>query len=191
MARLRLFTAACLPEPLEAALDGIVSDAENRYPGLSWVPKGGHHLTVRFFGGQDENLLPRIKERLEWAASSLGPFEVEVGGLGAFPSDNHPRVLFVPVHRGREALRGLAEAVSKAVQDIGIPVEEREYHGHVTLGRVKEGADGGPARDFLRKTLPPFLGIVPVDRLVLFQSRPTSQGPLYVRLGEFPLAKGR
>ncbi len=148
-------------------------------------------MTLRFFGERDENLLPRIKESLARAASSLGPFEAEVGGLGAFPSDNHPRVLFIPVHRGQEALRELAESVSEAVQEIGIRAEEREYHGHITLGRVKEGADGGPALKFLREALPLSLGIVPVDRVVLFQSRLTSQGPLYVRLGEFPLARGR
>ena len=124
-------------------------------------------------------------ERLEKAAGCVAPFEVELGGLGAFPNLGHPKVLFVPAMEGKEKVGELALELSKNLLEIGMKQEEREYHAHITLGRVKANCGVEEAVKQLEKTCPATLGKTRVKSFTLFQSRLTSQGPVYSAIREF------
>jgi len=129
-----------------------------------------------------------LMERLGKIAGETKVFETELGGVGAFPALSRPRVLFVPVLRGQESFKGLAGGISRAVEDLGIAPESKEYHAHVTLGRVKEDTDARPILGFLTDAMPPVMGAMRADRFVLFQSRLTQEGPVYTCLHEYALA---
>jgi 2'-5' RNA ligase len=70
-----------------------------------------------------------------------------------------------------------------------IEKEEKEFHAHVTLGRIKQK----PPKDTISQLVMQYENMVfgesDVASLVLFQSVLTPTGPIYTPLGEAPLLK--
>ena len=89
----------------------------------------------------------------------------------------------MPCVRGHEALAALARAVDDAYYELGLPREAREFHGHVTLGRVREA--GGP----LRAITPAMTdcGQAMVTEVVLYRSDLLRQGAEYLCLARHTL----
>jgi len=63
----------------------------------------------------------------------------------------------------------------------GISYDEKPFLPHITLSRIKRGAD---LRDRVKKFN---RQIINVNTLVLFSSRPSDEVPRYEKLFEFPL----
>ena len=187
MKRLRLFTAVPLPGGMEKALAGVISEASAKASGIKWVARDNLHLTLKFFGDQDEASLPKIVELLEKTADANHAFEAEMGGFGGFPDLSKPRVLFVPAIKGQEVLKELVKTMESQFKRAGFELEEKDFHAHATLGRVKEGADTRDVTNFLEEALPASLGAMRVEHFILFQSKLSREGPAYTSLREFPL----
>lgn len=114
-------------EPLRIALGRAVS----------WTGEHALHLTLRFLGEQPPELADRLCERLAGPLAGLPPVDLDLGGVGAFPSLARPRVLWMGVAANPDLSR-LYQEVDSAVAALGVPREERAFHPHVTIGRVRE-----------------------------------------------------
>jgi RNA 2',3'-cyclic 3'-phosphodiesterase len=187
MASLRLFTAITFPEMIVRELQKVLEAVSPVPSAVKWVAKDHLHLTLVFLGDTPEDRLPLVMEKLEQASGAVAPFELELGGVGGFPNLGHPKVLFAPALEGKQMAGGLAKAVSERLAPIGIKPEEREYHAHVTLGRVKANRGVQEAVGELEKNCPASFGKTAVKGFALFQSRLDSQGPHYSVLREFLL----
>lgn len=148
------------------------------------------HLTLFFLGSQPEDRLPPIMGSLVQAAEKIKPFTLKLGGIGVFPSMERPKVVFIPALVGKKALGLLVSSNSEVLTPLGLQQEEREFHAHVTLGRVKEPKGMGNVLKCLKEGFPPYLGEMTVDHFSLFESRLTTKGPFYSELRKYPLAKG-
>ncbi len=131
---MRLFVAVFPPEDLQRK----VWKAGDEVRG-SWrrEPPEKLHITLKFIGEVSE-------ERFREIDGTLGriehpPFSVELRGVGAFPSLQRPRVLWVGA-KG-DGLFSLQAAVEDALSELGIPREWRGFVPHVTLGRAKGRVD--------------------------------------------------
>jgi RNA 2',3'-cyclic 3'-phosphodiesterase len=65
--------------------------------------------------------------------------------------------------------------------------DERDYHPHLTLGRVKDPAGLRPV-PLLEGLESRVFGVVRVAAVTLFESRLSSSGPTYIALGRSELA---
>lgn len=110
----------------------------------AWVPPPNLHVTVKFVGDVDVELVPALSDALAVVARKHAAIRLTVGGVGAFPEEGVPRVLFARVGEGHEQLAALAASVDQAFFELGLPKEVRKFHGHVTLARVKYCPPGGP-----------------------------------------------
>lgn len=133
--------------------------------GFSPVRKQDFHVTLQFFENLDRSDAERIAESAREADTR--PFEAEVHGLGAFPSEEHIRVVWADV-LGQDML-DLKNMVS------GHGVEEdnsHEFHPHITLLRVSDAAPR--QRRKLQRSLEEFedhnFGTLNVDKLKVFES---------------------
>ena len=70
-------------------------------------------------------------------------FSVRVGGLGAFPRPTKATVLWLGVVDNSEGLSQLAAAAEGAAVAAGFATEERPYHAHLTLARMRPQVDVG------------------------------------------------
>lgn len=100
------------------------------------APPHNWHLTLRFIGQMDEVAYQRLLAELDQAELG-GPFRLRLSGFGAFPNPRRATVLWVGVDRGGDRVTALAEVVEQAVVDIGGEPEERPFHPHLTLSRIR------------------------------------------------------
>lgn len=155
---------------------------------VSWVKPQNMHLTIKFLDEVRWNAIADVTAAVQHAAKTVEPFELEIGGAGAFPSAGRPRTLWLGTAAGSEPLCALAAALEAALKPLGFPKEHRRFAAHLTLGRVR---DGGPAAGRLAPLIKQHAdfsaGRFAVRELVVFSSELTPQGPIYEALGRGPL----
>lgn len=173
----RLFLAAALDDDTRHALAAFVSvPGMPEIPGRR-VPPPNWHITLRFLGRsstvQQELVLATLDEELDHAA-----FEIGFGGLGTFPYPAKATVVWLAVDHGGQDLEDLAVSCERAAVRAGYDPEERPYHPHLSLSRVR------PHQDLtdLVEQYPPFPGRLRVDSVVLYESITSSSGARYTEL---------
>lgn len=137
-----------------------------------WLPLPGRapppanwHITLRFIGKTDQVGYETVLGRLD--AAGLGPsFDLAFGGLGAFPRPTRATVLWLGTEAGSHELTELAAAVEQAVVEAGFMPEERPFHPHLTLSRIRPPQDVRP----LIEAVPPCTVGQSVDRITVFAS---------------------
>jgi RNA 2',3'-cyclic 3'-phosphodiesterase len=140
------------------------------------------HITLRFLGDVDEDLVPELVERLEVATSHVkAPVRCEIGPSTAWFSGE--RVLQLPV-------AGL-DPVAAAVQSATIPLAHRPsrdeplFSGHLTIARSKALRLSASSREGLADI--PFTAAFEVDHFDLVASQPTPHGHRYTTLARVSL----
>jgi RNA 2',3'-cyclic 3'-phosphodiesterase len=169
---MRLFIAVPGSSEAAAAVSKLIEGLRPSCADVKWVDAAQVHLTLSFQGETAADRLPLLKESIAAAASSIGSFELELTGLGAFPSLKDPSVLWIGAGRGRPELEALASSLRGELERRNLlnPQEkERPFAAHLTIGRRRGLKDRHPLRKLLAEASfsQPFL----VDRLVLYQSR--------------------
>lgn len=149
---------------------------------IRWSRPENVHLTLKFLGDVDEEILDGLRTVLEDACAAHAPFEARLAGLGAFPSARRARILWAGIGAGSAQLRSLAADVDVALSHSGFERETRPYEPHLTLGRVRgqpvsldlpeEASDGLPFE---------------VRRIELTESTLTDKGPVYRTIEDFVL----
>lgn len=116
----------------------------DRVSGLSipgkLAPIENWHLTLRFLGDIDQVTLERFLSRLQ-VVEAERVFDVALDRMGAFPRARKATVVWVGVRGGEERLARLNEIAEEAAVAAGLAAEERPFHPHVTLSRVRPPAD--------------------------------------------------
>lgn len=154
------------------------------------VGQAPDHLTLRFLGEVAPERTATIVARLEGVAARFSPFEVRIEGIGAFPSVTSPRVVWLGVGRGREALEALGIAVRLALAGEGDTPAEERFVPHLTWFRVRSSEERRAALDALagRRPVPPPRD-VRVEAFVLKESRLGGGGAVHRTLATFPLGR--
>jgi 2'-5' RNA ligase len=180
---MRLFTAIEIPAEIKGRLRAFV-DRLRPTAKLTWSPVENLHVTTKFIGEWPELNLRQLKDALA-AVPKPGPIEVAVQGLGWFPNAKNPRVFWAGIEV-TEALGKLARDTESTLAAIGVPVEERAFHPHLTLARRREPV----ALDKLHQILDSLsadsiqFGAFTVASFFLY----LSAGGKHTKIQEFPLA---
>jgi 2'-5' RNA ligase len=189
----RLFTGIELGDAARTEVAALIATLRKRVEDtapaarLTWVAAERVHLTVRFIGEVDDATAGRVIGALR-APLRMAPFTLTFDRLGTFPPKGPPRVFWVGVAEGRDAVVRAEDAITERLAAVGIPRGERGYSPHLTLARVRDARDLRGAR--LLEDLVPKLGATRVDAVTLFQSRPSPRGPTYTVLERTPLRDG-
>ncbi len=149
MTMLRTFIAIVLDEELRDNLGRLQGQLRERMaPGsVRWVQPTGIHLTLKFLGDTPVEQVDRVKAILAEASAQVNPFRFTVEGLGCFPNDRRPRVVWVGLDEPTGTLLRLRDAVEKHVAPLGFPTERRYFQPHLTLGRVQRRASKSEVRE--------------------------------------------
>jgi len=133
----RVFVAIRVPGDVRQQVLKLLDELRARVPrqGVRWTQPRNMHLTLRFIGNVPVGDLDAVKDAVRASAKGIGPFRLRPAEPGCFPHDRDPRVLWVGLHGDLGALHRLQQAVSDRTASWG-PNEERDFHPHLTLGRV-------------------------------------------------------
>jgi 2'-5' RNA ligase len=188
--RIRTFIAVNLPADVLARVGQVQAELKPaaRSGAVRWAAPEQIHLTLKFLGDIASASLPQLEAALHRACAGIGPFGLRVEGLGGFPDLQRPRVLWAGIAGGLGSLHLLQKIVLRETEVWGKP-EERAFHAHLTLGRVKEC---GPRelRELVAKmeSMPvPEFGCWQVTELHLMRSELSPAGSRYTCLAAIPL----
>lgn len=162
----RTFVAVWPPPAVARALAALPRPDVS---GVRWVPRDDLHVTLRFLGDADADVVgARLRDAgLPAAAAVLGP---AVAMLGR-------RVVMVPV----TGLDALATDTVAATSDLGQPPPDRPFVGHVTLART---SDERAARELCGT---PVDADFAVEEVAVVTSRPHADGGRYHTVTTVPL----
>ena len=104
-----------------------------------WVDPANLHITYQFLGEVAPSNLGDIRTALD-SLAGFGPFEIELRGLGAFPSEQRPRVLWIGAHSSK--LPPFARIIRSRLKGC-VFVPDKKFSSHVTISRLKGPADIG------------------------------------------------
>ncbi|HEB65214.1 MAG TPA: RNA 2',3'-cyclic phosphodiesterase [Chloroflexi bacterium] len=193
MSVVRAFVAVDLESEITERLAQVLAELRQQVDGriVRWVPAENIHLTLKFLGDVSVHNLPLLEDALRAEALGRSAFALSVGGLGAFPSENQPRVLWVGVE-APDVLMALQRGIESRVERLGYAREKRPFNPHLTLGRVSRSATAREVRQvarLLREYKLGFLGVSEVEAVHLFRSDLRPAGAVYTRLFSAPLAE--
>jgi RNA 2',3'-cyclic 3'-phosphodiesterase len=103
---------------------------------VRWVAIPSIHLTLKFLEEVDPDIIPNLTESLEIATQSQRSFSLRLHGLGCFPNQKNPRVIWCGIDGEAGILTQLQQQVETACAQFGVVPENREFRPHLTLGRV-------------------------------------------------------
>lgn len=134
----RLFVGV---EPTDEVRHGLAAFVEDHLDGSAMPGRPVHprnwHVTLRFFGATTPDQRDRLVGLLGAALSELDPFRIRFGGLGAFPRSERASVLWLGIAAGADALSSIAALCEEAAQSVGFAAEDRPFHPHLTLSRIR------------------------------------------------------
>lgn len=177
---------------VQATVSGVIDELKRRivtsapHARVTWVKPGHLHLTLRFIGETDAALGEKIQTVLG-RSIALPPFPLTIEGTGTFPPKRPPRVIWAGITGGLESLRAVEREVGTRLDPLVSAADDRDYHPHVTLARVKNPAGLRPAM-LLDGYKDAYFGVVDVGAVTLFESRLSSTGPTYVARARTALA---
>ena len=136
------------------------------------------HLTLRFLGDTDEGLVPDLRELMASAVEGVGPFRLTFEGVGAFPNERRPRVVWIGL-KGAEPLMGIARRLEEGVVELGWRPERRGFRPHATVARVKNARRLGRLASLLERWRDTAFGSMEVREVHLKRSELTPQGAIH------------
>ncbi len=169
----RLFVAIDLPE---AAKDRVLSLRQDDLPPGRWSRRDALHLTLHFIGDVPE-AVARAYQRILGEVDAPA-FDLRIGGVGQFPIEARPRVIWAGVEN-TPPLRALHEAAGQALEREGFQRERRRFHPHITLMRFKKPLRRGLASKWIQAHLDFHSAPFPVRQFALYESELKPQGAIY------------
>jgi len=184
---IRSFLAIELPEPILRKIGEVQGDLRSTHAEVGWTNPKKIHLTLKFFGNIEESRIDPISKSIEEPVRKTLPFSLKVRGVGAFPHLKNPRVIWIGLVDDKEVLTSFQKQIETQLEKIGIQPEDRPFHPHLTLGRMKSSRGKEGLVERIERHREEEFGDFQVERMVLFKSDLRPSGPIYTPLKEWRL----
>jgi RNA 2',3'-cyclic 3'-phosphodiesterase len=182
---IRAFLAIRPTEPVITSLLAAQTELDEAGADVRWVSAEAVHLTIQFLGDVRESEVPQIQSGLVEQLGALPPFEIECRGLGTFPNQKRPRVVWVGL-RG-DGIQRVADAAETVLSPLGFPPEERDLTPHITIGRVRSARGAEALVRALKENGDRVFGSCRIEEVILYRSQLRSDGAVYTPLVAIPL----
>jgi len=179
----RLFVALEIPDGVRETIAQLIGELKLLDNSWKWTRAENLHVTLKFLGETPQEKLKSVCDALRSVSCEL-PIPVNFRGLGFFPNERRPRVLWI----GMEApltLTALAASTEVALAGIGVPREEGAFTPHLTLARSKDGRLSEKMRTALAKYAFRQFGVMNASAFHLIESKLKSTGAEYTTLESF------
>ncbi len=149
-----------------------------------WTPPARWHLTLLFLGVVPADRVERLVPATGPAVAATPPLTLRLAGAGRFGSRRRPQVFWAGVAGDGDVLGALAGRLAAVARGLALPVEDRPFRAHLTLGRWRPGRPGdGDLPDRLACYRGPDW---PVTEVELLESH-LGPEPRYDRVAAWPL----
>jgi 2'-5' RNA ligase len=153
---------------------------------IRWVKPEGIHLTLKFFGYIYDSDIANISDVVKNSVANMKALLLNVRSIGAFPSVNRPRVLWLGIDGDTDALINLQVKIDAGLESYGFKKEDRPFRPHLTLARIKEPKGLVGLAETVKKNEDYIAGSFTAGGLTLFKSDLKPTGAIYTKLDYFP-----
>jgi 2'-5' RNA ligase len=185
---MRLFVALDLSRDIRDALRDPMATLQPLAKNARWTRPEGMHVTLKFIGNVDAGKLHAIRAALA-AVRSNAPVEMRVRGMGFFPDERRPRVLWSGIEASAN-LAPLAQAAERALEPLGIAREERKFTPHLTLARLKDSRGIDEIVRAVEDMKSHDFGSTRETEFHLFESVTKPSGAEYRKIESYPFVNG-
>jgi RNA 2',3'-cyclic 3'-phosphodiesterase len=189
--KLRLFVGITAPPEWKRAITEWRCKIQPQFSDsfARWTSEENLHLTLRFFGSVEEADSIAIGEALQQVVAETGSFSLSPRGLGCFPNAARPRIVWLGFEEDTAPLVALEAKLRAATAAFGRAPEDRDFHPHITLARVKEARsdDRGALSELMKKGLPIDVPDWRVQEIELIRSTLSPSGSIYTPLAAYRL----
>lgn len=137
MPAIRSFIAVDTAPEVKAAIVDVEDKLRATNAEVRWESIEKFHITLKFLGNVEGAKLHSLENRLEEVLSPFSAFNMTYQGVGCFPNQHHPRIIWIGAENEDGTLRRIQETIEGVAESFGFQREEREFHPHITIGRVK------------------------------------------------------
>lgn len=184
---MRLFVALDIPDAVRRALRELIARLKTECTGARWVRPEGMHITLKFLGETDAAKLDSIRAALS-SIHSGQVVESHFRGLGFFPNEFHPRVVWCGIESSSN-LSQLAARVGRALEPLGFSAESRLFTPHLTLARFNSHKGLDTLVRAANNLKSYNFGSARQPEFHLYQSVLKPSGAEYIRLATFTFVK--
>ena len=188
---MRLFVALEIPSAVRQHLAALLAELDAVDPGWSknrarWVQPENLHVTLKFIGHVDADKLNPIREALSEIGSETS-VQVRFHGVGFFPGERRPRVLWVGIDASPNLVI-LAKGIDQRLVPVGIAAETRAFTPHLTVARFDPPGLSEKLREATRNKSGVDFGTLRTNEFHLVESKLKPTGAEYTTLQSFRFA---
>lgn len=185
MPEIRAFLAIDLDEDLKPKINKIIKSFKEIDANIKYVDLANLHFTLKFFGDIDVEGIDLLSQKISNVVSEFEPFNIKIKGCGAFPNNNHIKVIWVGLE-GDEILKSLHDKLDVEFKKLGFETDKK-FSSHLTIGRMKSAKNKNKVESQIESFSEVEIGEMSVDKIVLKKSTLKPSGPIYDDINIFEL----
>ena len=143
------------------------------------------HLTLKFFGDIDTDGLNLLEDAIANVVSDFDSFKIKIKGCGAFPNNNHIKVIWVGIDEDA-VIKDLHDKLDDEFVRLGFD-RDKKFSTHLTIGRMKSAKNKNQVKSVIEEFSDVEIGEMDVTHISLKKSTLTPAGPIYEDLKIFKL----
>ena len=193
----RLFVAVPLPAEVTRLVGELVQDLASEGWPVRWVAADTAHITLQFIGETPPERAELLRLALAAPVAKNAAFNLRTADLGVFPNQRRPRVIWLGLYGPAHRLESLQRDIAATLREMDVALDDKPFHPHITLGRVRDGAtrdlpeaikrqfaaEAASGRATAASPLP-----VPVREVLLVRSFLSREGARHEPVARYPLA---
>ena len=161
----------------------------NKYDELKVIPPEYYHITLKFLGECSEKITNKIKDSFNNTiieTKKIIPFTLF--GLGVFPDLKNPNVIWAGIKTDESLINKLDQSVESFTSNMGFKKEKNKFTPHLTVARLRKGNKlNQNIRQYIVENKELFFFESSLNRLVLYSSTLTKEGPVYTEMQSIEL----
>lgn len=169
-------TSVATANTLAGCAETLARRARDAGIDLRWVAPANYHVTLQFLGWTGDEAIGAVIDGVAGAVAGESRLTFRATRLGGFPALDKATVLWAGVEDASGGLARIAKAVTEATGRLGFAKDDRPYHPHVTIARLREAR---ALREVVLPMAEQMFGDTRIDAVTLFESESKSTGSVY------------
>lgn len=184
---MRLFIAVPIPADIDKKLEEIIARFKRTGADVKWVKPESIHITLKFLGETEEKKISEISSTIENLSIKTTDLTAGVQGIGFFPDQKRPRVIWAGLQENKPFLSDAALKIDQSLSALGFEREKRRFSPHLTIGRFRSNRSLQALISETEKIKVSSFGNFPITCFNLYSSTLKPSGAEYKILRSFDL----
>jgi len=185
MPRIRAFIAIPSSGEIKQSISAVQAELIKSQADVKWEGTERFHITLKFLGDSELEVLQSLEGELQTALRDIHSFDLVYRSVGCFPNISRPRVVWIGAAENPQ-LSELQRRIEEVCGRFGFPKEDRAFHAHITLGRVRGNRHLDRLTEIVKTvTFEPMQARCAEVHIMRSELRPT--GSVYTLLNSIPL----